>query len=73
MVTMAQINRLDSRIDELAARLNPTPPLVYQVELIWTGADGVSRHDDGTPYVQEPGHILLSMDDPRFMDLPEFR
>ena len=65
MVTMAQINKLDSRIDELAARLSPEPRFVYDVQLVWMQPDGSVVDDDGNPHVPQPGTIVLSFDDPR--------
>jgi hypothetical protein len=68
MVTMAQINRLDSRIDELAERLEPKRPhITYDVTLVFTDPDGVRRYSDGTPVVRDPSKhvILLSLQDPR--------
>jgi hypothetical protein len=65
MVTMAQINRLDSRIDELVDKLNPTPRITYDVRLVWLQDDGSVVDDDGNPYVQRPGDIRLEFTSPR--------
>jgi hypothetical protein len=64
MVTMAQINRLDSRITELVARLNPEPRIVYEVQLCWMQPDGSVLDGDGNPVVRQPGAIVLMFDDP---------
>jgi hypothetical protein len=64
MVTLAQINRLDSRIDELARRLEPERRLVYDVRLVWIQDDGSILDGDGNPYVRQPGEIVLSFEDP---------
>jgi hypothetical protein len=64
MVTMAQINRLDSRITELAARLSHEPRVVYDVELVWMQPDGSVLDGDGNPVVHKPGDIVLSFEDP---------
>ena len=65
MVTMAQINRLDSRIDELAERLLPVQRIRYQVELLWVQPDGSVLDGDGNPHVPQPGTIELSFEEPR--------
>lgn len=59
MVTMAQINRLDSRIDELAARLSPTPRIGFHVELIWIERDGSVVDSDGHAWQPRPGVVVL--------------
>jgi hypothetical protein len=67
MVTLAQINKLDSRIDELARVLEPEPPPIrYDVVLVYTQPDGSEVHSDGSPVVRKPGVrvIDLRLDDP---------
>jgi hypothetical protein len=56
---MAQINRLDSRIDELAARLSPTPRIGYRVSLVWMQPDGSVVDSDGNPWQRRPGVTVL--------------
>jgi hypothetical protein len=62
MVTMAQINRLDCRIDELARMLEPPPPRIqYDVSLVYTDRAGVERYSDGSPVVHKPGVRVITL------------
>ncbi len=49
MVTLAQLTRLETPIDALAARMNPSPRVRYGSEL----------NSDGNPVVRRPGVIVL--------------
>jgi hypothetical protein len=67
MVTLAQIQKLDSRIDELARMLEPAPSRIrYDVVLVYTDPAGAERYSDGSPVVRKPGVrvIDLRLDDP---------
>jgi hypothetical protein len=60
MVTMAQVHRLEARIDELTDRMNPSPRIRYHVELVWIQPDGSVLDSDGNPVVRRPGVIALN-------------
>ncbi len=65
MVSRAQIEKLDSRIDALAAALGANPDggwIEYDVRLVWIEMDGGLTNDDGTSYMHEPGVVMLDVD-----------
>lgn len=65
MVTRAQVEKLDSRISALAAKLSPEPSrrVEYDVGLVWLQDDGSFVDDAGRPVPSfEPGVVMLSFD-----------
>jgi hypothetical protein len=59
MVTLAQLTRLDARIDALANWMIPSPRIRYHIEIGADRPDESVLDSDGNPFVRRPGVSVL--------------